>query len=71
MYRRWYPVNSAPSKSASSKYPPAFGIDLHVDDSEGVGMEGKQHRFRVIVVSPADPEWTTRILDGIQAISHS
>jgi len=28
-----------------SKYPPAFGIDLHVDDSAGVQMEGEQARF--------------------------
>src|ERR1700751_3101658 len=31
-----------------SKYPPAFGIDLHVDDSEGVRMEGDEHGFRVL-----------------------
>ena len=29
-----------------SKYPPAFGIDLHVDDSSGVALEGADHRFR-------------------------
>jgi hypothetical protein len=48
-----------------SKYPPAFGIDLHVDDSEGVALEGKQHHFRVLVVSPDDPDWTTRVLEAV------
>lgn len=26
--------------SISSKYPPAFGIDLHIDDSPGLAIEG-------------------------------
>ena len=37
-----------------SKYPPAFGIDLLVDDSEGVWREGQRYGFRVVVVSPHD-----------------
>jgi hypothetical protein len=48
-----------------SKYPPAFGIDLHVDDSEGVAQEGKKHHFRVLVVSPEDPDWTSRVLEAV------
>ena len=49
-----------------SKYPPAFGIDLHVDDSEGVAEEGKLHRFEVVVVSPYDEDWVARVLKAIQ-----
>lgn len=45
-----------------SKYPPAFGIDLHVDDSEGVRVEGNQHGFRVVVVKPEDENWTDKVL---------
>jgi hypothetical protein len=45
-----------------SKYPPAFGIDLHIDDSEGVAIEGRQHGFRVLVVAPDDAEWVARVL---------
>lgn len=48
-----------------SKYPPAFGIDLHVDDSEGVQMEGDTHGFRVVVVRPDDKHWTKRVLDAV------
>jgi hypothetical protein len=51
-----------------SKYPPAFGIDLHVDDSEGVAIEGKKFNFRVLVVSPDDPNWTTRIMDYVDRL---
>jgi hypothetical protein len=45
-----------------SKYPPAFGIDLHIDDSSGVGEEGQRHGFRVLVVSPQDLEWAAKVL---------
>ena len=51
-----------------SKYPPAFGIDLHVDDSEGVAMEGKEHGFRVVVVSPTDPDWGARVLAAVDEL---
>jgi hypothetical protein len=53
-----------------SKYPPAFGIDLHIDDSEGVAEEGRVHGFRVVVVSPTDAEWAARVhaaVDGIMS----
>jgi hypothetical protein len=50
-----------------SKYPPAFGIDLHIDDSCGVEQEGKQHRFRVVVVSPEDQDWVARVLEAVEA----
>ena len=48
-----------------SKLPPAFGIDLHVDDSEGVRLEGVRHGFRVVVVRPDDQHWTRRVLDAV------
>jgi hypothetical protein len=50
-----------------SKYPPAFGIDLHVDDSEGVGLEGQRYGFAVVVVSPEDPDWAARVLEAVDA----
>ncbi|WP_231421320.1 hypothetical protein [Pseudomonas sp. Leaf59] len=48
--------------NAPSKYPPAFDIDLHVDDSEGVRIEGEDHGFRVVVVDPQDARWTHKVL---------
>jgi hypothetical protein len=48
-----------------SKNPGAFGIDLHIDDSDGVRMEGEQHGFSVVVVSPDDPAWTEKILQWV------
>ena len=48
-----------------SKFPPAFDIDLHVDDSEGVRLEGHAHGFRVVVVDPQDEHWAQRVLDAV------
>ncbi len=57
---------SVVGRQGPSKYPPAFGIDLHVDDSEGVGLEGKQHQFAVVVVSPADLDWAARVQEAVE-----
>src|SRR4051794_26891763 len=45
-----------------SKYPPAFGIHLHIDDSEGVEMEGAALGFRVLHIHPADKHWAQMVL---------
>jgi len=45
----------------STKYPPQFGIDLLIDDSEGVRMEGERYGFAVLVISPADAEWVAKV----------
>lgn len=50
-----------------SKYPPAFRIDLHIDDSLGVAMEGADHQFAVLVVSPEDQDWVERVLHEVDA----
>ena len=67
-------------ENSPSKFPPAFDIDLHVDDSEGVKLEGHDHGFRVVVVHPEDENWAQRVLDAVgdvqtqlawqQAITH-
>ena len=51
-----------------SKFPPAFAIDLHVDDSEGVRLEGHDHGFRVVVVRPDDASWTQSVLDAVTEV---
>lgn len=51
-----------------SKNPAAFGIDLHVDDSDGVRLEGERHHFRVVVVAPDDPGWAEKVLATAEAI---
>ncbi|MDM3885721.1 hypothetical protein QSV36_08960 [Pseudomonas sp. BCRC 81390] len=49
---------------APSKLPSAFDIDLHVDDSEGVRLEGVDHGFRVLVVCPKDEHWAQKVKDA-------
>jgi hypothetical protein len=28
-------------------------------------MEGREHGFRTVIVSPADPHWAGRVLEGV------
>lgn len=49
----------------ASKYPPAFGIDLLVDDAPGVEMEGRQHGFAVLRIDPDDMDWHLRVMEAI------
>ena len=51
-----------------SKLPSAFDIDLHVDDSKGVQLEGFDHGFRVVVVDPEDEQWAKRVLEAVAQV---
>ena len=55
-------LRRSPQDRPPSKNPAAFGIDLHVDDSDGVRMEGEQHGFPVVVVTSDDRDWTAKVL---------
>lgn len=55
-------LRRSPQDRPPSKNPAAFGIGLHVDDSDGVWMEGEQHGFQVVVVTPDDRDWTAKVL---------
>lgn len=52
----------------ASKYPSAFGFDLHIDDSKGVEMESKNFNFDVIIVEPSDEYWIDKIRKEISKI---
>ena len=58
-------AHSIRTSPAPSKYPPTFGIELHVDDLEGVRMEGERHGFHVLVVRPDDLDWAKKVLDAV------
>lgn len=49
------------SMRTPSKFPPAFGIDVLIDDSAGVEMEGEREGFRVIRVLPSDEGWSEMV----------
>ncbi len=54
----------------SSKYPPAFNFDIHIDDSKGVGMEAEKYNFKVIIIDVDDKDWVDRISKRILEISN-
>jgi hypothetical protein len=50
-----------------TKYPPAYNIDLLVDDSDWVAREGSRHGFEVLLVSPDDTQWAERVLSIVRS----
>lgn len=54
--------------TSPSKQPHKFGIDLHVDDSEGVAIEGEQHGFLVCTIKPADSDWVEIVLAAVDEV---
>ncbi|MFT4660921.1 MAG: hypothetical protein ACI8XB_001192 [Patiriisocius sp.] len=50
---------------SSSKYPPAFDVNLHIDDSNGVEMEGEKHGFNVIILTKDESDWTNKIIENV------
>lgn len=61
-------LRRTPMDRIPTKNPAAFGIALHIDDSEGVRQEGEAHGFRVLVISRNDEDWTDRVLQAADAI---
>jgi len=49
-----------------SKYPPAFDIDLHVDDSPGVAIEGRRFNFNTVIVEDDSINWMLTVRQAIQ-----
>ncbi len=50
----------------SSKYPPAFGFDVHIDDLEGVGIESETHNFKTIIIKPTNEKWAEKVIKEIE-----
>ncbi|NQZ45413.1 MAG: HAD family hydrolase [Flavobacteriaceae bacterium] len=55
----------------SSKYPPAFGFDVHIDDSKGVGIESERHNFNAIIIEPMDQNWIEKIKAEIKRLQNT
>ncbi len=54
----------------SSKFPPAFGIDVHIDDSLGVQMEGEKYGFKTIIIDFENTNWTKIIVENLTEIQN-
>jgi hypothetical protein len=50
-----------PNVPRCSKYPPAFDIDLLIDDQKGVLLEAQKHGFKVFWVKPHDKNWAEQV----------
>jgi hypothetical protein len=64
-------IETGLSPKGVSKYPPAFAIDLHVDDSEGVKLEGEKHGFPVVQIKPDQLNWIEVVLERIEQLKIS
>lgn len=49
-------------RNMASKLPNRFNIDIHIDDLEGVGIEGAKFGFRTLIIQPFDKNWTEKVL---------
>lgn len=45
-----------------SKNPKLFNIDLHIDNSEGVRLEGERNGFDAVIIKPNDEDWGNKVL---------
>ena len=52
-------------KTRTSKYPPAFGIDIHIDDSYGVKKEGDNFNFKTVIIDENEINWENKILNNL------
>lgn len=52
-----------------SKFPPAFGIDIHIDDSPGLKIEGDKFNFKTIIIDEEDLNWSCKILETVESCS--
>lgn len=55
-------------KINSSKYPPVFKFDVHIDDLVGVGMEGEKFDFKTIIINPENLDWVNTVLCKLDEI---
>ncbi len=58
-------------KRKPSKLPSKVGSDLHIDDSQGVFMEGEKFHFNVLVIDSLDSNWTEKIWREAQHIAET
>ncbi len=54
-------------RNRTSKYPPAFNIDIHIDDSLGVRIEGERYNFATVIIDENDSAWQGTIIEAIRS----
>lgn len=56
-----------PALAHLTKYPPAWEIDLLVEDSAVVAAEGAALGFDVVLTLPDDPHWSAAVQAAVEA----
>ena len=56
-------------KTSPTKLPNHYDIDLHIDDSKGVVIEGEKYGYSVLRIDPQNDDWTTKIRNEIQTLT--
>ena len=51
-----------------TKLPSYFHIDLHVDNEEGVKMQGDRFGYNVLIIDPDDEKWTDKVLKRVKKL---
>jgi hypothetical protein len=64
-------INNRTDLPRCSKYPPLFGIDLLIDNQEGVKIESERYGFAMIWIKPEEQNWTDKIKAGYKKIKIS
>jgi len=54
----------------ASKHPKLFNFDLHIDDSEGVGIEANRFNFNSIIIDPNDMRWVEKVKEKVRIIAN-
>jgi len=55
----------------STKHPPTFGIQVVLDDSRGVQVEGERFGFSVIQIDPQDAGWVETVQSQLAALANN
>ena len=61
-------IHSREVKVRSSKHPPTFGLDVIIDDSEGVKIEGERFNFEAIWIKPDNENWVQELKSQLTEI---
>jgi len=55
-------------KRSLSKFPPGFGIDIHVDHAENVSIDGTIFGFNTIMIKPSDKDWIEEVRKNLSTL---
>ena len=62
-------IENLREKRKPSKLPNRVNSKLHIDNSEGVFVEGKRFHFRTLIIDPLDDNWTQKVLAESRSVA--